>query len=482
MGIDRLSIRDDPARTIAIGAPLAAALVGIGFAADVRIGMALTLALIYLPLAFVSLELAITLWLPIAFLEAMPAFNLAVKAGGLVLVGLWFTLIGKRREIIAGALGRNPVVWGAVGMLLVWLTLTLIWATDRGEVYADLWHWYADALLMIIIATTFVTGRTIRWLMIAFVVGAAISVLQGMATGGLSTSSDAVFTDSEGRLSGGLGDPNFLAAAIIPAAVLSLCLIPGTRSIWGKWALVSVLPVFALGLAASESRGGIVAAIAAMAAAVVVFKRQRAAVVAIVIVIVSVVAAWFVVSPTAWQRITETESGGSGRSDLWAVAWRVFEDQPVAGAGLNNFIVVSGDYLQQPGTIKRADLIVDDREVVHNAYLQMLAEGGIVGLGLMLTIMLGTVTAAGAALRRFERDGRRGMDILARGYIVAMTGMLAASFFISSGVDKRLWALLAIGPGLAAAAGLPSRRRRRSPRFSLTAARRAGGAIPPGRP
>ncbi len=480
-GPPRLALRDDPARAISIAAPLAAGLVGISLATDVRIGVALTLALVYLSLAVVSLELAITLWLPFAFLEALPAFNLAVKAGGLVLVALWLTLAGKRRAIIAAAIRRNATVWGAVGGLLAWLTLSLLWATDRGEVYADLWHWYADALLMIIIATTFVTGRSIRWLMIAFVVGAVISVGQGMATGGLTTSADAVYSDSGGRLSGGLGDPNFLAAALVPAMVMSIVLIPGTRSVLGRWALAAALPLLALGLAASESRGGVLAAIAALIAAVIVFKRQRSAVICVAIAIVSVAAAWFVVSPTAWQRIVDTEGGGSGRSDLWTVAWRVVEDRPVVGAGLNNFIVVSGEYLQRPGTIERADLIVDDREVVHNAYLQMLAEAGVIGLALLLTILLGTVAVAGRAVRRFEADGRHEMDLLARGYIVAMIGMMAASFFISSGVDKRLWALIAIGPALAAvaegAAARAPRLRRRSrsaPKHSAQQASRWG--------
>jgi O-antigen ligase len=474
ISIPRLAaIRDDPAAAIATAAPLAAGLVGIAFAADLKVGIALTLALLYLPLALISLELAITLWLPLAFLEALPTFNLAVKVGGLVLVGLWVVLIGKRRETISAAIGRNPIFWGAVGGLLIWVTLSLLWATDRGEVYADLWHWYADALLALIIATTFVTERTIRWLVVAFVVGAVISVAQGIVSGGLTTSSDAVFSESEGRLSGGLGDPNFLAAAIVPAMVLSISLIPGTRSLWFRWALVSVLPLLALGLAASESRGGIVAAVTALVAAIVVFKRQRGAVVAFAVAAVTVVVAWFMISPTAWDRITESESGGSGRSDLWAIAWRVVEDRPVLGAGLNNFIVVSKDYLQEPGTIDRADLILDDREVVHNAYLQMFAEAGVIGLALLLTVMFGSIGAAWNAMRRFEADGRSQMDILTRGYIVAMTGMLAASFFISSGVDKRLWTLLAIGPALAAIARSPSPARQRAPSAADEAAKRS---------
>ena len=31
------------------------------------------------------------------------------------------------------------------------------------------------------------------------------------------------------------------------------------------------------------------------------------------------------------------DDGGSGRQDLWEVGWRIFEDKPVNGVGLNNF-------------------------------------------------------------------------------------------------------------------------------------------------
>ncbi|MGH3994209.1 MAG: hypothetical protein ACRDSN_17320, partial [Pseudonocardiaceae bacterium] len=54
--------------------------------------------------------------------------------------------------------------------------------------------------------------------------------------------------------------------------------------------------------------------------------------------------------------------------------------------------------------------------------------------------------------RRFEALGRADLEALARAVLVGAIGMLAASFFISAGVDKRLWILLALGPALLAVA------------------------------
>lgn len=468
-----LSERRDVGRIIAIAVPAVAALAGLALALSPPLGLAVTAALVYLTIALYSLELAIVLWLPLAFLDGLAVFNLAVKAGGLLLVALWMVDAGGYRERIAATFARHPVLWASLAGLLLWHSLSLVWASDRGEVLADLWHWYADALLLLVVATTFASVRGIRLIVVAFVVGAVVSVVQGIAAGDLSGSA-AVVAETGGRLGGGLGDPNFLAAAIVPAMVLALALVPGARSLLGRWALLGALPLLAIGLAASESRGGLLAAVAAMLAAIFVFKRQRARVVGFAAVAVVVVGTWFVISPTAWERVTETESGGSGRSEIWKVALRVVEDEPVLGVGLHNFSVVSDDYVREPGSLERVDLILDRGEVVHNAYLQLLAETGVIGLALFLAVVLGCLRAAWRSIRLFEVRGESSLATLAQGYVVASAGMLAAAFFISSGVDKRLWALLALGPVLAAVAQRP--RGDAGPRAPLSGASAAGPA------
>jgi hypothetical protein len=58
-------------------------------------------------------------------------------------------------------------------------------------------------------------------------VGVVLSVLVGLANDGLcgGTATTETLTSTEGRLKGGLGDPNILAAAIVPAIVLAAALI-----------------------------------------------------------------------------------------------------------------------------------------------------------------------------------------------------------------------------------------------------------------
>ena len=42
------------------------------------------------------------------------------------------------------------------------------------------------------------------------------------------------------------------------------------------------------------------------------------------------------------------DSSGTGRTALWTVAWRITEDHPVAGVGLDNFIEQAPKYTLQP--------------------------------------------------------------------------------------------------------------------------------------
>ena len=146
----------------------------------------------------------------------------------------------------------------------------------------------------------------------------------------------------------------------------------------------------------------------------------------------------------------------------------MWEDNPVNGVGLNNFVVHSADYVREPGNLENTVLVVERPHVPHNTYLQILAETGVVGLVLFVAFCAGCVRAALLAARRFEARGEWALGALARGVVVATASILAASMFLSAATDKRLWILLAFGPVLL---GLANRTTSNSP---------AAGAPPSG--
>ena len=433
----------------AVVAVMLAGLVGVALAANPPAGVALVAILLFAPLAMRDLRTAIALWLPLIFLGAVPAMNAAGKAAGLLLAVAWLGAIADpRRAAAASALvQRHRRLLELLALMLVWLSLSLLWAASPARVLADLWHWFAIALLWFVLATTLDTPRAVRLAAGLFVAGALMSVAFGVTTGNLTASGAAAE-----RLEGAAGDPNFLAASLVASIVLAAALCGTVTSALARGALAVAIPLLAVGLVLSQSRGGVLTALCTIVISLVVFRGRRGRVVAFALPVLAMAAVMFAANPDAVERITGLDGSGSGRTSLWTVAWRVAADQPITGAGLNNFVEVAGGYVREPGALERVRLIAESPHFVHNLYLHVFAETGVIGLLLYVAFAIGALAAAFRAARRFEALGDGGMQTLARAVGVAGISMLISSVFLSSQVDQRLWVLFALGPALLAAA------------------------------
>ena len=192
-----------------------------------------------------------------------------------------------------------------------------------------------------------------------------------------------------------------------------------------------------------------------MASVVAIFMAGRwrgAAATAGLVVAIATVGYFGVYAPIeARERVTQFE-GGTGRTDIWTVGWRMVEDKPLLGVGAGNFQVASVHYLLEPGALLRDDLILDNPKVAHNIYLQELAELGIVGASLYIFVLAFSMVCMLRAARTFQEQGDTEMEILARGIFVALVGFLTAQFFASEVFSKQLWLMLGLGPALLALA------------------------------
>jgi O-antigen ligase len=433
---------------VSIAALLSALLVGVLLSRSVPLGVAAVMGLCYAPLVLLNLRLGVALWLPLTFLEGVPVFNLGGKAAGLLIAAAWFGALRTTGPRAAALIGRHRRTIAVLAAYLVWITLSLAWADSPGAAAEDLWHWYVVALIFVVVATVAVDAATVRLLMHLFVVGAVLSIVFGSFLGGLGGGGEVdLESEASGRLYGASGDPNILAAGLIPAAVFAAGLAATTRAFATRVWLLGAIGILGLGIIASESRGGLVASGATLLAALIFFRRRRAYVLLLCLLMLGLGGAWMASSPTAWDRLTHFDDG-SGRTSIWKVATRVIDDHPVTGAGLNNFAEVSGDYTRQPGQLEFIHFIVDRPHLAHNVYLETAANTGFVGLALFLGFIAGCLYAAWAAGRRFERLREDGLEALSRAVLVGGIGFMAAAVFLSAGVDKRLWALLGLGPAL----------------------------------
>lgn len=437
-------------------AVLGSAAVGLVLGVNVKLGVALLAALCFAPLALIDVGAGLVLWIPLPFLAGISALNGAGKAAGVLVAAAWVGVLGARRAEVRRVIADHRVMFVAITALCVWVTLSAAWASVPSLTETDLWHWYAVALIFLIIASTVQSRLLAQVAAAAFVLGAVLSVAYGLA-GGVSGSEAANTASYGGRLGGATGDPNFLAAGVVPAIALTAALLASARELPSRMRTLMIgaglvtLAILMVGVVASQSRGGLVALLISMAIAFFAFPRQRRWVASILLVLLGVAAVAFALSPGALQRVTAA-GNGSGRADEWTIAWRVLAAHPVTGAGDANFVAVARDYTRAPGTLTEAQYLVDQPHVAHNTFLQFLSETGIVGFALFVTIGAACMRAAWVAARRFAAFGDWPMEALACGVVVALGAMLTASAFISAEVDQRLWTLLALGPAMLAVA------------------------------
>lgn len=434
-----------PPAPVAVGAVASALVVGLMLGARPHLGVGLLVALLYAPVVLINLRAGIAAYTVLLMLRTWTFVSVGPTAAGILILFGWLGSLRDRLEWTRLVLSRRMLALG-IGFF-GWLTLSALWAHNSGDVFREFWVWYIAGMTGLIVMTSLATRRSVQMVLGAFVGGAVLAVIVGYITSGFAAGTPDPGALTEGRLTTGVGDPNDLAAALVPATMIAIGLLATVRSPIKRWPLLAAIVVLVLGIAGTESRGGFLAIVVALVASCVVFKERRAQMTVAVGISASLLA--FALTITgAWSRVTELGDGGSGRSDLWHVAWRIFQDHPILGVGLNNFRAVSADYTREAGQLKSVFLLVDSPHLVHNVYLQLLAETGVVGLGLFLCLMGGAVLSARRAASNFERRGERGLATLSRAVCVGLIGMLTASFFLSSGADGRMWVLVGICPAL----------------------------------
>jgi probable O-glycosylation ligase (exosortase A-associated) len=88
----------------------------------------------------------------------------------------------------------------------------------------------------------------------------------------------------------------------------------------------------------------------------------------------------------------ERDASAGLRPVLWGIALRIWQDHPIAGVGLENFSPVKEAYMDRVIDLIPSDemfaLIFNQQRYPHGLYPGMLAETGLVGLGLFLTLLL----------------------------------------------------------------------------------------------
>jgi O-antigen ligase len=435
--------------------------VGVASAVAPARVIALVVGVAFVCIAWRSLAAGVAAFAIVIFLEQLPAVATQgvtfSKLGGAVLALMWL------KNYLQDP-GGAPQLWrerramaGAVLALLCWSLLSSVWAVDEAVAVSTTLRFAQGVLLTFIVFSAVQRRRHLIWIAYAFIAGAVLSAAVGLSG---VTQSDRADILASGRLVGGIGDPNALAAALLPALGILLFLLAVPHNRRAQVLLLSGAAICAYAILATESRGGLVGLGVMLAAAILFGGRARTHVLAVFLALSGLAVAYFTVvaAPTALARVTAFSSGGgSGRTDLWNVGARVAENHPVVGVGIGNFQAVESRYAFGTFNLPRFDLVSNTPTVVHNMYLNVLAELGIVGLVLFVVVIAYALHAACAGVWAFERTNDLEMEMLGRGFVVGVIGLLASDIFLSAQYEKPLPFLLG------AIAAIPTVARARRP-------------------
>ena len=423
--------------------------VAFGLAAGIspKYGVAGALGLAFVVAVFADVTAGMALFTVLSFLDLLSVGGAAVsfmKVAGLLLFVSWLasSATGARRTISA-VTERHPALIFSLVAFIGWNAVSAVWAASSGDALTTVYRYLLEVLLIPIMYGAVRERRHAYTIVAAFLVGAVFSSVYGLLHPLPATAAAA------GRLAGGLGDANYEASVLVAAIALAVAVVSKVKRSPGLLLLtLAAIALAFVGFVHTLSRGGLVSFGCVLLAGVLFGGRWRRSAAKLLVVGVVAVVGYYAVLATGSAAHRVTSSSTSGRSDLWRVAWRMFEAHPVLGVGAGNFPVESVHYLQRPGLVTAAVYIVDVPKVAHNIYLEQLATLGLPGLLLLLGIFVAGIAAVLKAARIFERIGDRDLELLARCTLLALIAFLSANFFLSNLVSKQLWLVFALCPAL----------------------------------
>lgn len=186
-----------------------------------------------------------------------------------------------------------------------------------------------------------------------------------------------------------LGDENDLCFALAIFFPLPLFLFPLAQSFKGKFSLLIVIGTIIAGVVMTFSRGGFVGIVIAL---IYVFWKSKAKWLMSFVGIFLIGTTWYFAPEQYWEKMETINDPSSGtakaRQEIWKVALRIFLDphHMLTGVGMGNVPYSLGKYEPRENLTRYGTSIAG--RAVHSLYLQILAELGLIGIGLFLMIVI----------------------------------------------------------------------------------------------
>jgi O-antigen ligase len=197
------------------------------------------------------------------------------------------------------------------------------------------------------------------------------------------------------KIAGSFGSPIFFVAVITPAIPLTLSLYYSSKNKFVQNYAIATGAVIVLALSAANNRGSWLAALTGVAFFYALkyspdimhffrdnlYKKIGAALLT-VILLAGTVSALYTIRPVS----------ADARLLMWKVGFDAFLEHPASGIGYGNmqheYMEYQADFFADEKNIAPYIKVVGNVDHIHNEYIQLLAETGIIGFGLFAVFIL----------------------------------------------------------------------------------------------
>ena len=428
---------------------------------DWKLGLAVALALVASAAVVLRPYLLLPLSVIVVSLEGQTFGGMAVTR----LLAPAAALVVIAELLRGGAKIRFSAPLACASAYLIWAVASGIWSVSLGGTRFLLQSLAIAIVFLLAFAALLDTEHQLRQTLYVFTFASAVmGGLSVFAFGGM-LSIPHIDLLQAGRSQGGIGDPDFFAGIQLVAVPLTLVLASDARNPRTRILLYAAVLVILASVFTSLSRGAYIGTVLLgllfLASRPERLFRSREEKAAALLVVALGMIGFFSRPFLREQVVTRAQSiyapqnredeTGSGRTNLWMAAVRTAEENPLTGIGYGSFIYVSQDLLlNTPGVDPK---VLQQRDqgnnfVAHNTYLGTLAELGVVGLALLLSIYISTGLALRRTASRAIEAGAPFVGRVAHALILGLAAWATISIFLSAETARMFWIIVGLAIAL----------------------------------
>jgi probable O-glycosylation ligase (exosortase A-associated) len=315
-------------------------------------------------------------------------------------------------------------------LLLLWMTVTSLFAINRGDLILERWIFVFKIQLMLAISLMLVTEqRQFKWLVWVVTLSVAFFGVKGGIFTITSGGGSRVWGPSGGLLQGN----NELAIGLVMLVPFLYWMRETIPNQWARRGLLAAMALCVVSILGSQSRGALLAVLA-MLFVLALKSRHKVLATLLLAVGLAVAVTWM---PDTWTKRMDTiqsyeeDRSAMSRVYTWTTLWNAAVDRPLVGVG---FRADSGRVFERYAPRgEQWDRFTGAVLVAHSIYFQMLGEHGFVGLFLFVALWLAVWVLAGRTGRRAEAlpDLAPWLPLLMRMTQVSMVGFMVGGAFLS---------------------------------------------------